>query len=198
MNSNRRAEIRDEVAAHAEEVFAGVESRWDDVPRLEPLTVEPLPDDEASFPESDDEFFDRFYPYAAGAAVTDDEGRLLCVYSPVRDEWETPGGAGESGERPAETACRETREETGVECELTGVLQTRLMELDLGEPELLPIPVVEFTGRVAGGEELAGDEIDAHGGVSDLDWFGPDELPSHVREYEQKVAHLRSLDRREK
>ncbi|WP_135854793.1 NUDIX hydrolase [Halorussus salinus] len=194
MVSHHRTEIGREVRARAEEVFAGVESRWDDVPRLNPLTVEPLPDDDATFPDSAAAFFDRFYPYAAGAAVTDDEGRLLCVYSPVRDEWETPGGAGESGERPEETARREAREETGVECELTGVLQTRLMELDLGEPELLAIPVVEFTGRVVGGEALSGGEIEDHGEISDLDWFGPDELPSHVREYEQKVAHLRSLD----
>ncbi|UPV75818.1 NUDIX domain-containing protein [Halorussus limi] len=194
MNSNRRAEIRDEVEKRAEEVLSGVKSRWGDVPRLDPLTVEPLPHHETAFPESAAAFFDRFYPYAAGAAVTDDEGRLLCVYSPARDEWETPGGAGESGEEPAETARRETREETGIECELTGVLQTRTMELDLGEPERLPIPVVEFTGRVVGGAELTADEIEDHGEISDLDWFGPDELPSHVREYEQKVAHLRSLD----
>jgi hypothetical protein len=68
------------------------------------------------------------------------------------------------------------------------------MELDLGEPELLAIPVVEFTGRVVGGEALAGEEIAAHGEISDLDWFGPDKLPSEVREYEQNVAYLRSLD----
>ena len=195
MESERRAEIRQEVLERAEEVLAGVESRWDDVPRLDPLTVVPLPNQDDAFPDSTGEFFDRFYSYAADAAVTDDEGRLLCVYSPVREEWETPGGAGDPGERPEETARRETREETGVECELTGVLHTRLMEIDLGAPELLPVPVVEFTGRPVGGAELASDEIEDHGEIADLDWFGPDELPTEVREYEQKVAHLRELDR---
>ncbi|PSQ45061.1 hypothetical protein BRD15_12775 [Halobacteriales archaeon SW_6_65_15] len=125
--------------------------------------------------------------------VTDDEGRFLCVYSPVRNEWETPGGAGDPGEIPSETARRETREETGVECELTGVLHTRLMEIDLGAPERLPIPVVEFTVRPVGGAELTDDEVEAHGEISDLDWFGPEELPSEIREYEQKRAHLRSV-----
>lgn len=194
MDSQRRAEIRRGVVKCAEKFLSGVESRWDDVPRLDPLTVTPLPHQDDAFPESTGEFFERFYPYAAGAAVTDDESRLLCVYSPVREEWETPGGAGDPGERPEETARRETQEETGVECELTGVLHTRLMEVDLGAPELLPIPVVEFTGRPVGGEELAESEVEDHGEIGDLDWFGPDELPAEIREYEQKVVHLRSLD----
>jgi 8-oxo-dGTP pyrophosphatase MutT (NUDIX family) len=194
MESERRAEIQQEVQERAEEILSGVESRWDDVPRIDPLTVVPLSNQDDTFPDSTEEFFERFYPYAAGAAVTDDEGQLLCVYSPAREEWETPGGAGDPGEKPEETARRETREETGVECELTGVLHTRLMQIDLGESELLPVPVVEFTGRPVGGEALAGDEVENHGEITDLDWFGPDELPTEVREYEQKVAHLRALD----
>lgn len=193
MADQSRAEIRREVVDRAENVLSGVESRWDDVPRLDPFTVVPLPDQDDAFPESVAEFFDRFYPYAAGAAVTDDEGRLLCVYSPVREEWETPGGAGDPGEKPEETARRETREETGVECELTGVLHTRLMEIDLGAPELLPVPVVEFTARPVGGAALTESEIEAHGEIADLDWFGLDALPTEVREYEQKRAHLRSV-----
>ena len=157
------------------------------------MTVVPLPNQDDAFPESTEEFFERFYPYAAGAAVTDDEGRLLCVYSPVREEWETPGGAGDPGEKPEETAHRETREETGVECELTGVLHTRLMEIDLGAPELLPIPIVGFTGRPVGGAALTDSEIESHGEISDLDWFGPDELPTEIREYDRKLAHLQSV-----
>ncbi|WP_170977409.1 NUDIX hydrolase [Halorussus salinisoli] len=194
MDSQRREEIRREVTERAEEVLSGVESRWENVSRLDPLTVEPLSHQDDAYPHSAAAFFDRFYPYAAGAAVTDDDGQLLCVYSPVREEWETPGGAGDPGERPTETARRETLEETGVECELTGVLHTRLMEIDLGEPELLPVPIAEFTGRVVGGAELTGDDIEDHGEISDLDWFGPEELPTEIREYDQKRTHLRSLD----
>ena len=182
MDDQTPSEIRREVTERAEGILSDVESRWDDVPRLDPLTVVPLPGQDDAFPENTEEFYERFYPYAAGAAVTDDEGRLLCVYSPVREEWETPGGAGEVGEKPEETARRETREETGVECELTGVLHARLMEIDLGEPELLPVPVVKFG---VGGAELTGEEIEDHGEIADLDWFGPDDLPTHVREYEQ-------------
>jgi 8-oxo-dGTP pyrophosphatase MutT (NUDIX family) len=192
MDSDERAAIRAEVVEHAEEVLAGIEDRWGEFTRLEPLEVVPLPHNDDTFPESTEAFFDEFYSYASGAVVTDDDGRLLCVYSPARDEWETPGGAGDPGETPAETARRETVEETGVECEITGVLHGRLMEIDLGEPETLPIPVATFTGRPVGGEELAGEEIEDHGEITDLAWFGPEELPE-IREYEGKYEYLTSL-----
>lgn len=192
MDSDERAAIRAEVVEHAEGVLAGVEDRWGEVTRLDPLEVVPLPHNDDTFPESAEAFLDEFYPYAAGAVVTNEDGELLCVYSPARDEWEIPGGAGDPGETPAETARRETLEETGIEPEITGVLHVRLMEVDLEEPETLPVPVATFTGRPVGGEELAGEEIDGHPEITDLAWFGPGELPE-IREYEQKYEYLRSL-----
>lgn len=193
MDADRRAEIRKSVVAEAERVLDGVDERWNDVPRQEPFEVVPLPGRDDAFPETADEFFDRFYPYAAAAAVTDEAGRVLCVRSEVRDVWETPGGAGDPGEIPAETARRETLEETGVDPELTGVLSTRLMEFDLGEPERLPVPVVVFAAIPAGGEPLDESELAAHPEVEDLAWLRADELPEDFREREQVAAHLRSI-----
>lgn len=199
MNDTERAAVREATLQHAESVIAAVERRWGTVPRLDALPVEPL-FEEGSFPPSAEAFHDRFYPYAAGASVVDAEGRLLCVYSPARDEWETPGGAGEAGETPAETARRETREETGIACEITDVLFAQLMEFSLDAPERLPIPVVGFTARSVGGDELAEPEIERHGEITDLAWFGPDELPTELRNYEQKHGHLAShpVDDRER
>ncbi|PSP79004.1 hypothetical protein BRC81_05900 [Halobacteriales archaeon QS_1_68_20] len=193
MDATERTQIRDVVVDEAEGVLAGVEERWNDVPRMDPFTVEPLPGQDDAFPGSPDEFFDRFYPYAAGTVVTDDDGRVLCVRSEIREVWETPGGAGEDGETPAETARRETREETGVDPELTGVLLTRLMEIHLGEPEKLPVPVVVFTADPAGGAVLDDDAVADHGEVTDLAWFGPEELPEAIREREQVLAHQRAV-----
>jgi 8-oxo-dGTP pyrophosphatase MutT (NUDIX family) len=189
MNNADRAAVREEALEHAESVFTDVERRWRSVTRLDALPVEPL-SEENSFPASIEAFHDRFYPYAAGTSVVDAEGRLLCVYSPARDEWETPGGAGEAGETPAETARRETQEETGIECEITDVLFAQLMELSLDTPERLPIPVVGFTARPVGGDELAGADVERHDEITDLAWFDSDELPSELRNYEQKHAHL--------
>lgn len=52
---------------------------------------------------------------AASAVVVDDEGRILLHRRSDNDLWSIPGGAMEIGESIAETAVRETREETGLE-----------------------------------------------------------------------------------
>lgn len=194
MKAHERSAVHDDVLAQAEEVLAGVERRWDkEETRVDPIVVDTFPDDNASFPESADAYFDRFYPYAAGAVVTDQAGRLLCVYSPARDEWETPGGAGEPNETPAETARRETLEESGIESKITGVLLTRLMEIRLDAPETLPIPIAVFTAQPTGGEVLAGTELEQNHEVTDIAWFGPEELPTNLRGYEWKHAYLETL-----
>ena len=58
----------------------------------------------------------------AGAWVTDDDGRVLMIrHKGVPDEWGVPGGGHEPRETMEETARREVREETGVECTIVDV-----------------------------------------------------------------------------
>ena len=54
--------------------------------------------------------------------VTDDEDRVLLIRRTDNDLWALPGGAQDIGEYIAETAVRETREESGVEIEVTGLV----------------------------------------------------------------------------
>ena len=57
-----------------------------------------------------------------GAAIFDDEGRLLLVERADDGTWGLPSGYVDPGESPAETAVRETREETGAEIEVVDLV----------------------------------------------------------------------------
>lgn len=51
------------------------------------------------------------------------ETEALLVREDEKGGWSEPAGKQKPGERLGATACRETREETGVECRLTGVVR---------------------------------------------------------------------------
>jgi 8-oxo-dGTP diphosphatase len=59
---------------------------------------------------------------SAGAAIWNERGEVLLVrHTYGAMNWEIPGGAGEPGESPVETALREVLEETGLRCRATGI-----------------------------------------------------------------------------
>jgi 8-oxo-dGTP pyrophosphatase MutT (NUDIX family) len=59
---------------------------------------------------------------SAVAFVTDSAGRVLLIQRSDNGDWALPGGAHDLGERIADTAVRETREETGLDVEVTGII----------------------------------------------------------------------------
>ncbi|MEU7841234.1 NUDIX domain-containing protein [Micromonospora sp. NPDC049114] len=54
--------------------------------------------------------------------VQDGQGRVLLIQRTDNGLWALPGGAQDFGEYIAETAVRETREETGIEVEVTEIV----------------------------------------------------------------------------
>ncbi|MFJ3907898.1 NUDIX hydrolase [Streptomyces vinaceus] len=52
----------------------------------------------------------------------DADGRILLIHRSDNDLWALPGGAVDTGESVADAAVRETREETGFEVEVTGLV----------------------------------------------------------------------------
>ena len=59
---------------------------------------------------------------AASAVVVDDKGRIVLQRRRDNEMWALPGGVMELGESVAQCAIRETREETGLEVEVVGVV----------------------------------------------------------------------------
>ena len=59
---------------------------------------------------------------SANVVVVDGAGRILLIHRTDNDNWAVPGGAMDLGESIVDCAVRETREETGIDCEVTGLV----------------------------------------------------------------------------
>ncbi len=107
---------------------------------------------------------------AAGAAITDGEGRILLVKRCDCGKWGIPGGLMEFGETMAQTAVREAKEETGLDIVIDGLVGVYSGYLSRdGQRQ----PVVGLFSAHAAGGELYCDNVE----TAELKWFSRDELP---------------------
>ncbi|GGK66824.1 NUDIX domain-containing protein [Nocardia camponoti] len=97
----------------------------------------------------------------ASALVADAEGRILMQRRRDSGNWSLPGGAMEIGETLAECAVRETREETGLDVEITGLLGIYTDPghvIAYSDGEVRQEFAVTYLARVTGGEITVSDE----------------------------------------
>ncbi|MER5473723.1 NUDIX domain-containing protein [Streptomyces sp. NPDC002685] len=109
---------------------------------------------------------------AASVVVVDDDGRVLLQRRTDNEKWALPGGKMEIGESLPGCAVRETREETGLDVEIVGLVGTytnpgHVFAYDDGE--VRQEFSICFLARPTGGELAVSDES------TDVRWFTPDE-----------------------
>jgi len=111
----------------------------------------------------------REHKVAAGVIV-ERGGRVLLVrrrHGPREGLWTFPGGFVDHGEEPAAAAIRECREETGLEVEITGIVDAVAgREHETGADIL-----IVYRGRSPAGTPVAADDVD------EVAFFDPDDLP---------------------
>lgn len=103
----------------------------------------------------------------AFTVVRDDDGGVLWVKRRDYDVWNLPGGRSERGEAPWETAVRETKEETGLDVELSDLTGVYVKPQSDGL-------ILTFTARVAAGRLVPNEEAAAFA------YFMPGEEPANA------------------
>ena len=115
----------------------------------------------------------NFAPLRDGASIAVfEDGKILLVTRgrpPFAGLWSLPGGKTEENETPRQTACRELREETGIEADVEGVVDVVKIAGD-GDRNNVSYRLTVFYGRPRGGRLKAGGDAGA------AEWVHLDEV----------------------
>lgn len=113
-------------------------------------------------------------PGGAALAV-DDQGRILLQRRADSGNWSLPGGTMELGETLGDAVVRETREETGLDVELTGIVGIYTDPrhvIAYADGEVRQEFVVVFSARPVGGTLAVSDES------TEVGWFDLASIPA--------------------
>jgi 8-oxo-dGTP pyrophosphatase MutT (NUDIX family) len=131
---------------------------------------------------------------SANVIVVNDGGEILLIRRTDNGNWAVPGGGMDLGESITETAVRETAEETGITCEITGLVgiytDPRHVIRYTSNDEVRQEFSIVFTARPVGGELQPSSES------AEPQWVSPaaiPDLPMHPS-MRQRIRHY--LDKR--
>jgi ADP-ribose pyrophosphatase YjhB (NUDIX family) len=113
---------------------------------------------------------------SVNVVVVNDAGEILMIRRTDNDNWAVPGGAIDLGESVAQAAVRETKEESGIDCEITGLVgiysDPKHVILYTSNGEVRQEFSILLTGRPLGGVPTPSDESKEVHWVSASDVLG--------------------------
>jgi ADP-ribose pyrophosphatase YjhB (NUDIX family) len=127
---------------------------------------------------------------SVNVAVTNEAGEVLLIRRSDNDNWALPGGAVDIGESLTQAAVRETREESGVECEITGLsgiyTDPGHVMLYTSNGEVRQEFSIVLTARAVGGQPTPSSE------TTEVRWVPPAELAAFEmdRSMRLRVQHF--------
>jgi 8-oxo-dGTP pyrophosphatase MutT (NUDIX family) len=114
---------------------------------------------------------------SVNVVVANDAGDVLMIRRTDNGNWAVPGGAIDLGESVTQAAVRETREETGIECRVTGLVgiytDPRHVILYTSNGEARQEFSIVLTAVPVGGQPTPSDES------SDVRWVPRDDLAGY-------------------
>jgi ADP-ribose pyrophosphatase YjhB (NUDIX family) len=128
---------------------------------------------------------------SANVVVVNDTGQILLIHRTDNDNWALPGGAMNLGESLTDTAIRETREETGVDVEVTGLVgiytDPRHVILYTSDGEVRQEFSVVYAARPVGGKPTPSAES------SEVRWVDPASVGSLIMDRSMRLRIDRFL-----
>ena len=132
---------------------------------------------------------------SVNVVVVNDAGEILMIRRTDNDNWAVPGGAIDLGESVAQAAVRETREESGIECEITGIVgiysDPKHVLLYTSNGEVRQEFSIVLTARPLSGQPTPSSES------SEVRWVPVSEVRDYTMDRSMRIRINDYLDRKE-
>jgi 8-oxo-dGTP pyrophosphatase MutT (NUDIX family) len=131
---------------------------------------------------------------SVNVVVVNDSGQILLIKRSDNDNWALPGGAIDLGESMAEAGVRETKEETGIDCEIVGLVgiytDPKHVILYTSDNEVRQEFSIVLTARPIGGHPSPSSES------TEVRWVTSDEILGYAmdRSMRTRVKHYLRRD----
>jgi ADP-ribose pyrophosphatase YjhB (NUDIX family) len=130
---------------------------------------------------------------SVNVVVINDAGDILMIRRSDNENWAVPGGAIDLGESMTHAAIRETKEESGIDCEITGLVgiytDPKHVILYTSNGEARQEFSILLTARPTGGTPTPSDES------TEVRWVQPSEVPEYRMDRSMRMRIGDYLDR---